>query len=169
MPLIPPRKVWVSAGVAKSRKRNRLEIVRAITHPFEREKRAVSESIAGRKRLLLAHAVPQRTGLSNSIFRLCKLRRRWRSRPLLIGSVDALPSTSRSGAATVVSADVGKLPECLGFIPETSASFDLWSNFGAAQGRLGTYLKRFDSKKIHSVSDQPHPGASPVALSRCSR
>src|ERR1700726_1680018 len=37
MPLIPPRKVWVSAGVAKSRKRNRLEIVRAIPHPFERE------------------------------------------------------------------------------------------------------------------------------------
>src|ERR1700730_16515230 len=103
MPLIPPRKVWVGAGVAKSRKSNRLEIVRAITHPFEREKRAVSESIAGRKRLLLAHAVPQRTGLSNSIFRLCKFRRRWRSRPLLIGSVDALPSTSRTGAATIVS------------------------------------------------------------------
>jgi hypothetical protein len=41
-------------------------------------------------------------------------------------------------ARSVVSADVGKLPECLGFVSETSASFDFWSNFGAGQGRLGT-------------------------------
>src|SRR5260370_24326149 len=78
MPLIPPRKVWVSARAAKNRNRNKREIVRAITHPpLKKEMRAVSGSTPGRKRLLAAHAVPQRTGVSNAIFRLGGFAQRW--------------------------------------------------------------------------------------------
>jgi hypothetical protein len=45
MPLIPPRKVWVSTGAAKSSNRNKPQIVRAITHPpLKKEMRAVSGS-----------------------------------------------------------------------------------------------------------------------------
>ena len=39
------------------------------------------------------------------------------------GRITFLDREARTGAATVVSADVGKLSECLGFIPETSAEF----------------------------------------------
>ena len=39
------------------------------------------------------------------------------------GRITFLDREARTGAAKVVSADVGKLSGCLGFIPETSAEF----------------------------------------------
>ncbi len=55
-------------------------------------------------------------------------------------SSDALLSVCGEPRTTIISADVGKLPE-LGFIPETSAIFNFWSNFGAAQGGLETHKR----------------------------
>jgi len=56
------------------------------------------------------------------------------------GRITFLDREARTGAATVVSADVGKLSECLGFIPETSASSDLTCEATLEQHKDGSEL-----------------------------